>query len=105
MLHDVVHELILLHDHQHSDDHLRDNDDQQDARIGHGHAVRLPNGAAASEERDEEDDASQHDQDDGNEGGIMFLEGSLQVTSVDQGHDTQGDKGDASQLQKKNKKN
>lgn len=77
-------EVLLVDQHVHGEHDLSDEDHEQDGGIGHGHAVRLPDGSAASEEGDQEDDASEDDQEDGGECGIILLECTLQVARVGQ---------------------
>lgn len=99
--HDILREVVAIDQDQNSDHHLRNEDDQQDAGVGHGHAVGLLDSATAAEEGDEEDHASQHDEADGSECGIIFLEGISQITGLDEGHNTQTDECDTTQLEKR----
>lgn len=97
-VHDLGLEVLLVDQHKHRNHDLADEDDEQHAGIGHGHAVGLANGAAAAEEGDQEDDASEHDQDDRSECGIIFSERPLQVARVGQGDRADCDQGNAAQL-------
>lgn len=98
---DVGLEVLLVDKHDHGNHDLADEDDQQEAGIGHGHAVRLLDGATAAEEGDEEDDATEHDQDNGHGCGVILVEDSLQVASGHQGDDSNGHQGNTAQLEKR----
>lgn len=96
---------MAIHQDENTDNHLGNEDDQQDAGVGHGHAVRLLDSSTAAEEGDEEDHASQHDETNGGECGIMFLEGITQITSLDEGHNSQSDECNTTQLEGNRRKN
>lgn len=98
-LKDLRLEVLLVDKHNHGDHDLADEDDQQEGGIGHGHAVRLLDGATAAEERDQEDDATEDDQHNGHRCGIIVVEDSLQVTGRDQGHNSDGHEGNTAQLE------
>lgn len=83
------------HKHQHGNHDLRNDQQDQEEAVGRGHAVRLANGPAATEEGDDEDDRTEHDQQDGRGDDVVLIADVAQFLEPNQRDGTDDDQRNA----------